>query len=257
MFAIEAHHLRKRFGSKTAVEDLSLSVRYGEILGFLGPNGAGKTTTLKMLTGLLPPDSGEARVAGFDVVRQPLEVKRRIGVVPESGALYAHLTAAEYLQWVATLHRLPQDAAEERAARLLELFDLTDVRHQRMTGYSKGMRKKVLLAAALLPNPDVLFLDEPLEGLDVHAVRVVKDLLRQLAAVGKTIFLCSHILEVVERLCTHVVVLHRGRKLLDRPLPALLEELGAESLEEAFHRWTGTGETGSIAQEVLRALERP
>lgn len=254
--AIEAEHLTKRFGSKLAVHDLSLSVARGEILGFLGSNGAGKTTTLRMLTGMLRPDSGRARVAGFDVLEQPLEVKKRIGVVPESGALYAHLTAAEYLQLVATLHHLPYPIAEERAARLLELFDLTAVQHQRMTGYSKGMRKKVLLAAALLPNPEVLFLDEPLDGLDVNTARRVKDLLRQLAAEGKTIFFCSHILEVVERLCTRIVILHEGKKLIEGPVPSLLSDLGADSLEEAFSQLTGAGETQQTTQEVLRTLER-
>lgn len=254
--AIEAEHLSKRFGSKLAVNDLSLSVARGEILGFLGPNGAGKTTTLRLLTGMLRPDSGRARVAGFDAVEQPLEVKRRIGVVPESGALYAHLTAAEYLQLVATLHHLPYPIAEERAARLLELFDLTAVRHQRMTGYSKGMKKKALLAAALLPNPEVLFLDEPLDGLDANAARLVKDLLRQSAAEDKTIFFCSHILEVVERLCTRIVIIHEGKKLIEGPVPSILAELKADSLEEAFGRLTGAHESGQIAQEILRALER-
>jgi len=204
---IETQHLTKKFGEKVAVDDLNLSVAPGEILGFLGPNGAGKTTTVKILTGMLQPTDGRARVAGFDVLEEPVEVKKRIGYVPESGALYESLTPAEYLDLVASLHHLDRSAASARVDEMLDLFGLTDAMHQRMSEFSKGMKQKVLISAALIHNPEVLFLDEPLNGLDANAAMMVKELLKKLAAQGKTIFFSSHILEVVERICTRIVII--------------------------------------------------
>src|SRR5262245_8868551 len=163
---IETEKLSRSYASKQALIDLDLRVGPGEIVGFLGPNGAGKSTTVKILTGLIRPTSGRARVAGFDVVEQPLEVKKRIGYVPETAALYDTLTAAEYLELVACLHHLDAKSATARRLELLELFGLSDVQHQRMTEYSKGMRQKIAIVAALLHRPEVLFLDEPLDGLD-------------------------------------------------------------------------------------------
>src|SRR5580765_3719541 len=193
---IQTESLYKTYEGKAAVIDLSFRVEPGEILGFLGPNGAGKSTTVKILTGMIRPSKGRAIVAGYDVVEQPLEVKKRIGYVPETAALYDGLTAAEYLELIGCLHHLDRRTAETRSGELLELFGLGDVRQQRMTEFSKGMRQKVLIASALLHRPDVLFLDEPLDGLDANAAAVVKELLKKLAAQGKTILFCSHILEV-------------------------------------------------------------
>jgi len=251
---IVAEGLTRAYGGKVALRDLDLRVEPGEILGFLGPNGAGKSTTVKILTGMLKPTAGRAAVAGFDVLGNPLEVKRRIGYVPETGALYDNLSASEYLELVASLHHL-QDA-DKRIAELLDLFGLADVRHQRMTGYSKGMRQKVVIAAALIHAPDVLFLDEPLTGLDANAAMLIKELLRGLAAQGKTILFCSHILEVVERVCTRIVIIDRGRKVVEGTVADITRQTGAATLEAAFSALTSAADVSGITAELLSALEK-
>jgi ABC-2 type transport system ATP-binding protein len=254
---IEVRDLGRWFGNLHAVDTLSFDVRPGEILGFLGPNGAGKSTTVKMLTGMLRPSSGTARVAGFDIASQPLEVKRRIGYVPESGAIYDSLTAAEYLELVASLHHLDLSRARARAGELLQLFGLHDDRDRRISEYSKGMRQKVLLAAALLHNPDVLFLDEPLTGLDANAALMVKELLRSLAAQGKTIFFCSHILEVVERICSRIVIINKGVIVVEGTVADICAQTRTTSLEQAFSQLTGIRDVASLTRDVLAALENP
>jgi len=252
---IETDRLTRRYDEVVAVDALSFRVEPGEILGFLGPNGAGKSTTVRMLTGLIRPTSGTARIAGFDVVDQPLEVKRRIGYVPESGAMYESLTADEHLELVACLHHLEPSAARSRTSEVLEMFGLEADRHRRMTEFSKGMRQKVLIASALLSNPDVLFLDEPLNGLDANAALLVKVLLKKLAAQGKTIFFCSHILEVVERICTRIIIIDRGRQVIDGTASAICQSTGTGSLEEAFSRLTGVRDVGALTGDFLAALE--
>ncbi len=253
---IETQHLTKKFGEKVAVDDLNLSVAPGEILGFLGPNGAGKTTTVKILTGMLQPTDGRARVAGFDVLEEPVEVKKRIGYVPESGALYESLTPAEYLDLVASLHHLDRSVASARVDEMLDLFGLTDAMHQRMSEFSKGMKQKVLISAALIHNPEVLFLDEPLNGLDANAAMMVKELLKKLAAQGKTIFFSSHILEVVERICTRIVIIDQGRQIVDGTSQEIARSTGSKTLEEAFSKLTGVRDVGESTEEFLAALER-
>lgn len=252
---IETRALTKRFGDATAVDALDLRVEPGEILGFLGPNGAGKSTTVKMLTGMLQPTSGTALVAGFDVVTHPLEAKRRLGLVPESGAVYETLTGREYLAMVADLHHMDPDRAAKRIHDLLGLFDLHDAQDQRLKGYSKGMRQKVLITAALLHNPEVLFFDEPLNGIDANAAMVVKDLLRELAAKGKTILFCSHVLEVVERICTRIVVIAGGRRIAEGTAADIAHRAGTATLEEAFAELTGVRATGDVTRDFLAALE--
>jgi ABC-2 type transport system ATP-binding protein len=253
---IETDKLSRSYGSKRALIDLDLRVEPGEIVGFLGPNGAGKSTTVKILTGLIRPTSGRARVAGFDVVEQPLEVKKRIGYVPETAALYDMLTAAEYLELIACLHNLDTKSAGTRRDELLDLFGLRNVQHQRMTDYSKGMRQKIAIVAALLHRPEVLFLDEPLDGLDANAAAIMKELLRRLASQGRTILFCSHILEVVERICTRIVIINEGRQIADGTAQAIRESAGASTLEEAFTRLTGVRDVGQVAAEFVSALER-
>jgi ABC-2 type transport system ATP-binding protein len=253
---IRTEHLSRSYGSKQALDDLNLSVEPGEILGFLGPNGAGKSTTVKILTGLIRPSSGQALVAGFDVVTQPLEVKRRIGYVPETAALYEALTAAEYLELVACLHHLEPKTAAARRNELLDLFGLGDAQNQRMTEYSKGMRQKVVIVAALLHRPDVLFLDEPFDGLDANAAAVAKELLKRLASQGRTILFCSHILEVVERVCSRIVIINEGRQVAEGSPAGIRQSAGAQSLEEAFSRLTGVRDVGQVASDLLAALDR-
>jgi len=252
---IEVRGLNRWFGTVHAVSSLDLDVARGEILGFLGPNGAGKSTTVKMLTGMLQPSSGTARVAGFDVVSEPLEVKRRIGYVPESGAVYDNLTAAEYLDLVASLHHLDPARTRVRADELLQLFGLRDEAHRRIAEYSKGMRQKVLLSAALLHNPEVLFLDEALAGLDANAALIVKELLRSLAAQGKTIFFCSHILEVVERICSRIIIINKGATIIEGSAADICARTGTATLEQAFSQLTGVRDVASVTRDFLAALE--
>jgi len=248
--------LSRNYGDKRALIDLDLRVELGEILGSLGPNGAGKSTTVKILTGLIRPSSGRALVAGYDVVEQPLEVKRRIGYVPETPALYDALTAAEYLELIACLHHLDARTAAARRDELLELFGLGAVQHQRMSEYSKGMRQKVVFAAALLHRPEVLFLDEPFDGLDANTAAVAKELLRRLADQGRTILFCSHILEVVERVCSRIVIINEGRKIAEGTAAEICAAAGVGTLEEAFSRLTGVRDVGLVAADLLSALER-
>jgi ABC-2 type transport system ATP-binding protein len=251
---IETQELRRDFGAKTALHPLTLRVAPGEILGFLGPNGAGKSTTVKMLAAMLKPTGGRATVAGFDVERDPLEVKRRIGYVPEAAALYETLTAREYLQLVAALHHQPFDEARRRIADLLEQLDLAAAMDDRLGEFSKGMKQKVLIASALMHRPDVLFLDEPLTGLDANAALVVKGLMKSLAAQGRTIFFCSHVLEVVERVCSRIVIIDNGRVVADGTAAEIAARTGTASVEAAFVALTGRRDAAAVTQDLLRAL---
>lgn len=253
---IETEGLGRSYGGHLALQALTLRVAPGEILGFLGPNGAGKTTTVKILTGMIKPDYGRARVAGFDVVEQPIEVKRRIGYVPESAALYESLTAREYLDVIASLHHLPRGPALQRIDELLDRFELSASRDQRLSEFSKGMKQKVLIASALMHRPEVLFLDEALTGLDANAALVVKELIRGLAAQGRAIFFCSHVLEVVERVCTRIVIINRGRAIADGTARAIADAAHASTLEEAFVALTGKRSAAETSHDLLAALER-
>lgn len=251
---IETDELRRDYGAHTALHPLTLRVAPGEILGFLGPNGAGKSTTVKLLTGMIAPSGGRARVAGFDVERQPLDVKRRIGYVPESAALYESLTAREYLELVASLYHQPPAAARTRIDELLDRLGLADAKDQRLGEFSKGMKQKILIASALMHKPDVLFLDEPLTGLDANAAVMVKEVIRTLAAQGRTIFFCSHVLEVVERVCTRIVIINAGRAIADGTAADIARQTGTATLEEAFVALTGARDAAQVTQELIDAL---
>jgi ABC-2 type transport system ATP-binding protein len=254
--SIEAHGLVREFKKgPRAVDGIDLHVAPGEIYGFLGPNGAGKSTTVKILTGMIKPDGGRASVAGFDVVGDPLEVKKRIGYVPESAALYESLSAREYLDLVASLYHLPADGKARRIEELLDRFDLSKAIDQRLSEFSKGMKQKVLIASALMHRPDVLFLDEPLTGLDANAALVVKELIRGLAAQGRTIFFCSHVLEVVERVCTRIVIINQGRVIAEGTSAAIAEAVGVSTLEQAFVSLTGTRDAAQVSHDLLEALD--
>jgi ABC-2 type transport system ATP-binding protein len=253
---IAISNLRKSYASKLAVADLSLHVAPGEILGFLGPNGAGKSTTVKVLTGMLTPDAGTASICGFDVVNDPLEAKRRFGYIPEAPVMYDTLTAAEYLDLIGSLYHLDAKTREARAGELLELFGIAAERNKRLKEFSKGMKQKVVISAALIHRPEVLILDEPFDGLDANTAMVVKELLRKFAAQGKAVLFCSHILEVVERMCTRIVVIDKGRLVAEGTSREICERTGAHSLEEAFARLTGVRDPGQVTTDFLAALER-
>jgi ABC-2 type transport system ATP-binding protein len=231
---LEAHHLVKRFYGHAAVADVSLHLRPGEILGYLGPNGSGKSLTLKMVTGLIEPTSGSVTYSGVDVTGGTIEFRRRFGYVPEEPHLYAFLSGREYLQFVAGLRDLPSDLVSAKIDALLSRFGIADAADQSISAYSKGMRQKTLLIAALLHDPDLLLLDEPESGLDVGSILLLRHLMRVLASRGKAILYSSHIVENVERLCTRVVVLSAGRVVVDGNVDSIRSVAPSGSLEEAF-----------------------
>jgi ABC-2 type transport system ATP-binding protein len=253
---IAISNLRKAYDAKVAVADLTLTVNPGEILGFLGPNGAGKSTTVKVLTGLLTPDSGTASICGFDIVRDPVEAKRRFGYIPEAPAMYETLTAAEYLDLIGSLYHLDARTRAARALELLELFGITGERHKRLRDFSKGMKQKVVISSALIHRPDVLILDEPFDGLDANTAMVMKELLRKFAAQGKAVLFCSHILEVVERMCSRIVVIDQGRLVAEGTSQRICEMTETRTLDEAFARLTGVRDPGQVTADFLQALER-
>jgi ABC-2 type transport system ATP-binding protein len=258
--AIETFGLVRRFGDFTAVDGVNLRVRAGTFFGFLGPNGAGKSTTIKMLTGLLAPTSGRVRVLGLDVAAGPTEVKRRIGVVPEDLNLFERLTGAEMLAFTGRMYGLGRDEIASRSRELLELMELDSEPRRLVVEFSHGMKKKLALACALIHRPEILFLDEPFEGVDAIASRTLKDLLSRLTSRGLTVFLTSHVLEIVERLCTDIAIISEGRLVAEGPLEELrrgisvggASEGGALSLEDYFIKVVGGGHAAGA--DALRWL---
>ena len=240
---IRTESLTRRFGSLVAVDRLDLVVRKGVIFGFLGPNGAGKSTTINMLTSLLPPSAGTAWVAGFDIQREPLEVKRRIGVVPEELSLYERLTASEQVELVGRLHGLPHAEIERRIPPLLELLELGDSADKMILDYSHGMRKKTALACALIHAPEILFLDEPFEGIDPISARAVKEVLRDMVSQrGTTVFFSTHVMELAERFCDQVGIINKGQLVGVGSIPELRQRAGLPPeapLEDVFIRTVG------------------
>src|SRR5581483_1978669 len=250
--AIRTIGLTRRFGDFTAVCDVNLEVASGQFFGFLGPNGAGKSTTIKMLTGLLAPTSGRIEIVGSDLLSHPIEVKRQIGVVPEGMGLLGRLTGAEYLNFVGRMYGLDRQTAANRAAELLEFMSLANEPKKLVTDYSHGMQKKLALAAAVIHGPKVLFLDEPFEGVDAIAAGTLKAMLQSMIARGATIFLTSHVLEIVERLCSHVAIIHQGRLVAQGSLQEL--RAGVEAAPGADGDGTTPGETLTLEQLFLRIV---
>jgi ABC-2 type transport system ATP-binding protein len=236
--AIETHQLTRYFNDFCAVGGIDLAVERGTFYGFLGPNGAGKSTTIKMLTGLLAPSGGRMSVLGRDMANsvEALETKRHVGVIPEDLALFDNLTAREYLTFVGRIHLLPKETIRSRSEELLSVLDLQGEEKKLTLEYSHGMKKKLAMAAALLPNPDLLFLDEPFEGVDAVTSAVIRDLLAGYVARGSTVFLTSHVLEIVERLCTHVGIIVKGKLVEQTSLDAIRQ---GGTLEECFLRVAG------------------
>ena len=244
MFEIETSHLTKRFGKLAAVNNLNLQVPKGTIFGFLGPNGAGKSTTVKMLTGLLTPSEGEARIGGLSILSAPLAVKKKIGVLPEELALFDSLTIWEHLLLCGPVYGLDRKETEQRGHQLLRYLDLSQHRNAYVDQASSGMRKKCALAMALLHNPSVLFLDEPFEGIDPVSSRNIKDLLVLLASRGATIFLTSHILEVVERLVESFAIIDAGEIVCSRTVEETLR--AGETIESLFLKHVGRNQVEQL-----------
>ena len=236
--AIVVRDLRKVYGAKAAVDGLNLIVPQGCFFGFLGPNGAGKTTTIRMLMGLAPPTSGTIELLGLPMPAREVEIKSRIGVVPDESLLFDHLTGPEYVEFVGRMYRLPRDVARERARELIALFELDGSSSRKLIGeYSKGMRKRVAMAASLIHRPQLFLMDEPFEGVDAVGARLMKDILIDQVRQGATIFLTSHVLEVVERLCERIAIIHDGKIVTEGNISELRS--GSESLEDIFVRVVG------------------
>jgi ABC-2 type transport system ATP-binding protein len=245
--AIATENLTRRFGDLTAVQDVNLRVAPGQFFGFLGPNGAGKSTTIKMLTGLLAPTSGRIEILGLDFAREMVRVKRQIGVVPEGLALFGRLTGAEYLTFVGRMYGIDRETTAKRTGELLEFMQLANEPRKLVTDYSHGMQKKLALAAAVIHGPKILFLDEPFEGVDAIAAGTLKAMLQRMIARGATIFLTSHVLEIVERLCSHVAIIHRGQLVAQ----GSLEELRAGVEAQAASANAGSNTQGRLTLEEI------
>jgi ABC-2 type transport system ATP-binding protein len=252
---LELKNLTKNYDSFTAVDDVTFSVEPGEILGYLGPNGAGKTTTIKMLTGLLEPSSGKVFFQGKNIKKNLHKYKERIGYVPENPEIYPHLSAYEYLLMVGRLRLMPEKVLINKIEQFMDLFALSLDMHDAISSYSKGMIQKVLLTSALLHNPDILFLDEPLSGLDVETSSIIKDLIKKLQEEGKIIFYCSHILEIVEKICTRVIIIHKGQILVDDSVDNLRNHMKLPSLEQIFGQLVFQQDTGATAQDIINVIK--
>ena len=250
---ISTQSLTRRFGELLAVDNIDLRVAPGQFFGFLGPNGAGKSTTIKMLTGLLAPSSGRIEILGLDLEKNPVEVKRQIGVVPEGMALFGRLTGSEFLNFAGRMYGLARETAAQRSAELLDFMQLADQPKKLVTDYSHGMQKKLAMAAAVIHGPKVLFLDEPFEGVDAIAAGTLKAMLQGMIARGATIFLTSHVLEIVERLCSHVAIIHRGRLVAQGSLEELRAGVEAQT-PAGSGNGSGDGSTPSGEKMTLEQI---
>jgi ABC-2 type transport system ATP-binding protein len=237
------------------VLDVSFHIQRGQVLGYLGPNGSGKSTTVKMLTGLIAPSTGQMFFDGARIHDGDPAFCRQLGYVPEEPQLYSHLTGPEYLRLVGRLHSIPRRTLEQKIDAFVDLFSLTDARYELLLNYSKGMRQKILLSAALLHNPEVLILDEPFSGLDVGAALVLRNLLKALAREGKVILYSSHVLEVVEKVCSEVVILHKGKVVAYDTVERLRELQASPSLESVFAQLAVPEDTAAIAERVIAAMK--
>jgi ABC-2 type transport system ATP-binding protein len=252
---LELQHLYRNYRGIPAIEDVSFKVAPGEIVGFLGPNGAGKSTTVKIITGMLRPNDGRVLFEGRDIRHDMVAFRAQIGYVPEEAHLYTYLSGLEYLQLVGRLRGLHEALLEAKATGLLKLLHLESWQHSPISSYSKGMRQRVLIAAALLHDPKLLIFDEPLSGLDVISSRLFKDLMELLAAQGKAVLYISHVLETVEQVCSRVVVIAKGRVLADTPPADLKKLMSLHSLESAFAQLVQQPDTRSIAHEIVEVMQ--
>jgi len=252
---ISIQHLFKNYGNKPVLKDITLDVYPGQVIGYIGPNGAGKSTTVKILCGLITDYEGEVKVKGYDLKKDTLEVKKIIGFVPELAELYDVLTPSEYLQFTGALYGLNEEICKQRIYKMMNAFGLAANIDQRMDSFSKGMRQKVLIASGLLHNPDIIILDEPLSGLDANSVIVIKELISKLAKEGKTIFYCSHMMDIVEKVSDRIVLIDEGRVIANGSFEELQQQQGRKSLEQIFAGLTGKDSLSLTADELIKALE--
>ncbi len=245
----------KNYGSKQVLKGIDLSVKPGEVIGYIGPNGAGKSTTVKILCGLISDFEGQVFIKGINIKEDPLTVKGLIGYVPELAELYEVLTPMEFLSLMGELYNIPEDIAKERSTKMLSAFGLAANLHQRMDTFSKGMRQKVLITSGLLHNPDIIILDEPLSGLDANSVIIVKELISKLAQEGKTIFYSSHMMDVVEKVSSRIILINEGVVVADGTFEDLKQQQGNQSLEKIFASLTSNEALNAASDQLLNALD--
>ena len=251
---IQISNLRKSYGSKQVLKGLTLDIYPGQVIGYIGPNGAGKSTTVKILTGLIPDFEGEVIVDGYNLAQNPLEIKRLMGYVPENAEIYEVLTPMEYLDFIGKLYELEEDVLTERAQKLLTAFGLGSNLHDRMDTFSKGMKQKVLLISGIIHNPRIIVLDEPLSGLDANAVIMVKELMVRLSAEGKTIFYCSHMMDVVEKVSDRILLINKGEIVADGTFESLKQN-NSDTLENIFAKLTGRDESTNETDAIMNAFD--
>ncbi len=252
---LEAQGLSKSYGSVAAVQGVTFRLEPGQVLGYLGPNGSGKSTTVKMLTGLLQPTQGQVTQDGEDIQKNLVAYRKRLGYVPEEANLYPYLTGEEYLEMIGTLRAMPESRRKTRIDSLLHLFALIPYRHVTVGSYSKGMRQRILLIGALMDNPDVLILDEPMSGLDVTSSLVLKHLIQELSARGKAIFFCSHVLEVVEKICSQLIILRKGQVIAYGPTSEVVQSIGQSNLEATFLQLVENSDVAQIAKDIVDVMD--
>ncbi|WP_295653263.1 ABC transporter ATP-binding protein [uncultured Mucilaginibacter sp.] len=251
---IQISNLRKSYGSKQVLKGLTLDIYPGQVIGYIGPNGAGKSTTVKILTGLIPDFEGEVIVDGYSLAQNPLEIKRLMGYVPENAEIYEVLTPMEYLDFIGKLYELEEDVLTERAQKLLTAFGLGSNLNDRMDTFSKGMKQKVLLISGIIHNPRIIVLDEPLSGLDANAVIMVKELMVRLSAEGKTIFYCSHMMDVVEKVSDRILLINKGEIVADGTFESLKQN-NSDTLENIFAKLTGRDESTNETDAIMNAFD--
>lgn len=252
---ITLKNIYKNYGNKQVLKGIDLTVKPGEVIGYIGPNGAGKSTTVKILCGLISDFEGEVFIKGINIKKDPLTVKGMIGYVPELAELYEVLTPMEFLSLMGELYNLPEATAADRAVKMLTAFGLGENIHQRMDTFSKGMRQKVLITSGLLHNPDIIILDEPLSGLDANSVIIVKELISKLAQEGKTIFYSSHMMDVVEKVSSRIILINEGVVVADGTFEELKQQQGNQSLEKIFASLTSNEALNAASDQLLNALD--
>ncbi len=252
---VEIKDLKMNYGSNQVLKGINLNIHKGEIIGYIGTNGAGKSTTIKIILGIVEGYSGEVKVLGQDIAKDRTEYKRKIGYVPEVADIYDNLTAREYLTFIGELYGLKYDQADSKARRLMNLFGIMDAYDSRINSFSKGMKQKVLIISSLIHNPEILFLDEPLSGLDANSVMVVKEIMSQLSRQGKTIFYSSHIMDVVEKISNRIILLNNGQVVADGSIIQLKKVSKEGSLEQIFNQITGFDGYEAIAKDFVSIVE--
>ena len=252
---IKIRNLSKSYGSNRVLKDINLEINKGELIGYIGPNGAGKSTTVKIMLGLIEDYSGDIEIFGENIREKGVEYKRKIGYVPEAGHIYDNLTAREYIGFIGELYGMEYELAVSKGEKLMDQFGIRSVYDSRINSFSKGMKQKVMIISALLNNPDILFLDEPLAGIDANSVMVFKEVMSELVKRGKTIFYSSHIMEVVEKLSSRIILLKDGEIIADGTMENLKTKLPEDSLEEIFNKLTGFDQHEELAREIVEIME--